>query len=348
MVSIARDCQGRECLIRTDSDELEKFSFLKIVQRVDPLPADFEQLTSFKKNVYYLVTHDGIKIGFVLSMVINEMQRLVDNNLFNETFQLVEEKRWLQFKSQDFDTRTKQVDRIANTLHDHPDCTLKDLKGWRNEKYAIWIQKTPYVLVERAMSGPFGIITHGCHLNGYTQDPKTGDYKFWIPRRAATKPTWPLMLDNIIAGGLGYPYGPYETVIKESLEEANLEKEIIEKHIKSVGAVNYLYFNSDPLTDTFTTEKAYITGEVEYVYDLKLPYDIIPRPNDGEVDSFNLLSLEEVIDALKNGEFKPNCALIMIDFLMRKGYITPENEPNYVTMLNIMHRNLPFPTLSSL
>lgn len=347
MVSVARNSQGRECLVRTASDE--KFSFLSIVERVDPLPANFEQeLPQFRENVLYLVTHNNIKIGFVMTWVMREMRVCVGSELFDKTFKVDLNKRWLQFKSDNFHVRTEQIDQIANIMRNEPDCKLEALKGWRNEKYAVWIQDKPYVLVERALSGPLGIITHGCHVNGYTQDPITGDYKFWIPRRAATKPNWPSMLDNIIAGGLGYPYGPYETVIKESLEEANLPEETIDKHIKSVGAVHYLFFDSDPTLETFTTENGYITGEVEYIYDLKLPHDIIPRPNDGEVDSFQLMSLQQVIEVLKNGEFKPNCALVMIDFLIRKGYITPEIEPNYVTIQNTMHRKLPFPTLSSL
>jgi hypothetical protein len=46
-------------------------------------------------------------------------------------------------------------------------------------------------------------------------------------------------------------------------------------------------------------------------YDLRFPDDThIPKPNDSEVDSFNLYSTKEVLQLILAGEFKPNCALV--------------------------------------
>jgi len=53
-----------------------------------------------------------------------------------------------------------------------------------------------------------------------------------------------------------------------------------------------------------------------------------------------LLSIPEVLNALHNGEFKPNCGLIIVDFLMRHGIITPETEPNYIEISWRTHRRL--------
>ncbi|CAL9729181.1 hypothetical protein MOUN0_G00650 [Monosporozyma unispora] len=347
MVKVDIRSNGKQVLVRTPEDDKNNFSFLEIIDRVDKFPQDFSQIKSFQDNVYYLTTHDDIKVGFVFQFVIDQLKALVPSNLLDATFTLNEISHQLIFKSSDFETRNKQIDEIGLILHESSECKLEALKAWRNEKYAIWIKQTPYVLIERALSGPFGIITHGSHINGYVTDPVTQEVKFWIPRRSATKPTWPLMLDNIIAGGLGYPYGPYETAIKESLEEANLEKEIIEKYIESAGVVTYFHYAGDASKDNFDSEGSYIVGEAEFIYDLHLPHDIIPRPNDGEVDSFNLMTLEQTIHALQNKEFKPNCGLVMIDFLIRNGYINAENEPNFITISNKMHRHLPFPTIAS-
>lgn len=338
---------GKQVLVRTPKDKRNNFSFLEIVDRVDKFPQDFSQITSFQDKVYYLTTHDGTKVGFVCQFVIDELKAIVPLDLLNETFILNEADHQLIFRSTDFATRNSQIDEIGLILHNSSECRLDALKAWRNEKYAIWIQQTPYVLIERALSGPFGIITHGSHINGYVTDPVSQEIKFWIPRRSATKPTWPLLLDNTIAGGLGYPYGPYETAIKESLEEANLEKDVIERYIESAGVVTYFHYEGDASQDKFDSEGSYIVGEAEFIYDLHLPHDIIPRPNDGEVDSFNLMTLEQTIYALQNKEFKPNCGLVMVDFLIRHGYITAENEPNFIAISNKLHRHLPFPTIAS-
>ncbi|CAI4034540.1 hypothetical protein SMKI_10G3330 [Saccharomyces mikatae IFO 1815] len=334
---------GSEVLVRTQEDDLEGFSFLKIMDRIDPLPENFENYENFKEGVYYMCTHDGIRIGFVLKFVINEMKTICLET-FEETFQLDEFNHELRFKSKDFEHRNNLIDQLADKMY--LESSLTGVKGWRNEKYAIWVNREPYVLIERAMAGVLGIITYGIHINGYVLDPKSKKIQFWVPRRSATKQTWPLMLDNIIAGGVGYPYGIYETVLKESMEEANLEKHIIEDNIKAAGAISYLYFTGDISVTKFDKESDFIVGEVQYVYDLQLNKDIVPKPNDGEVENFNLFSLQETINALKNKEFKPNCALVTVSFLVRHGYITPENEPNYLELITRMHRRLPFPTLN--
>lgn len=341
MVDVVRESNGKQKLIRTEEDECSSFSFLDIIDRVDKLSNDYSSIPEFQENVFYLTTHGGIKIGFVCRFILDEMIACT-SSVVEESFRIDYDKHEIKFISNDFETRNKQIDTIATILREKSQ--IEDLKGWRNEKYCVWCHKQPYLLVERSMSGPLGIITYGIHINGYVFDSETNEIKFWIPRRSASKPTWPLLLDNIVAGGIGYPYGIYETAIKESLEEANLEVDIIESNIQSAGAVSYLFYQGNAKSDMFNNQQSYIVGEVEYIYDLKLNKEIIPVPNDGEVDSFQLLSLQEVITALQKKEFKPNCAVIMVDFLIRYGFITTENEPNYLEITNKIHRTLPFPT----
>lgn len=343
MVKVVETPLEGERLVRTDEDEVNGFSWVQIVDRVDNLPLDYGSNEKFRENVYHLVTHTQIKVGFVLEFVVEEL-KAVCGSLFEDAFEADTALKELRFKNPSFDGRNAQLDKIAKEMYLHSQ--LEGIKGWRDEKYVVCDYDGPYVLLERAMAGLMGIITYGAHINGYVVDENTKSIKFWIPRRAATKPTWPLMLDNIIAGGLGYPCTIYETVLKESKEEANLDQEVIESNIKAAGVVSYLYFPVDIKDVTFKREADFIVGEAEYIYDLKLSVDIIPTPNDGEVDSFNLLTLEQTVKALVDGEFKPNCALIMVDFLVRHGYITPENEPKFLQLVTRMHRMLPFPTLN--
>lgn len=43
---------------------------------------------------------------------------------------------------------------------------------------------------------------------------------------------------------------------------------------------------------------------------------------DGEVEKFMLLSVPEVSRILRTSKlYKPNCALVLIDFLIRHGYV---------------------------
>lgn len=53
-----------------------------------------------------------------------------------------------------------------------------------------------------------------CYLAAYvrTEDEQ---YKIWVPKRAATKATWPGYLDNSVAGGITTGDSPLETLIRE-------------------------------------------------------------------------------------------------------------------------------------
>ncbi len=73
-------------------------------------------------------------------------------------------------------------------------------------------------------------------------------------------------------------------------------------------------------------------------YDLKLPADFIPKPNDNEVDSFQLYPIAELLDIIANTQdFKFNCAVVVIDFAIRHGIITAEH-PDYLALQSGMHR----------
>ena len=75
--------------------------------------------------------------------------------------------------------------------------------------------------------------------------------------------------------------------------------------------------------------------DVLFCFDLEIPNDFQPRPVDGEVESFQLKSIEWVINKLAEGGvtgYKPNCNLVVIDFLIRNGIITPES-PHYLEIV---------------
>ena len=44
--------------------------------------------------------------------------------------------------------------------------------------------------------------------------------------------------------------------------------------------------------------------------------------SDGEVDGFKLIPVKQVAEVIRKTHlFKPNCALVIIDFLFRHGYV---------------------------
>ncbi|XP_051856796.1 uncharacterized protein LOC127564353 [Antechinus flavipes] len=47
-----------------------------------------------------------------------------------------------------------------------------------------------------------------------------------------------------------------------------------------------------------------------------------------------------VKEAVSSGSFKPNCALVVIDFLFRHGLLHPDQEPLYPELMAVMHQSL--------
>ncbi|KAF1945239.1 thiamine pyrophosphokinase-related protein-like protein [Clathrospora elynae] len=217
---------------------------------------------------------------------------------------------------------------------------FKVLNKWRDELYPVYgVGKELLFNVERSASPLFGVVTYGVHLTAYTR--KDGELKIWTPRRARTKQTYGGMLDNAVAGGIASGESPFESLVRECGEEASLDEELVRSRAKACGTVTYWYVRDERAGG----ETNLMQPEVQYVYDIELPEDVMPKPGDDEVEEFYLWSVEEVQDAMRKGEFKPNCALVALDFLVRHGILTSENERDYIEIVSRLHRKLEFPTL---
>jgi len=191
-------------------------------------------------------------------------------------------------------------------------------------------------MMERAACALFGVVTYGVHMTIYEEDRDDDGLprscRIWVPMRAKTKQTWPGYLDNTVAGGIPSGLGIFESLVKESMEEASIEEPLVRKHARAVGSVSYF----------FRTGAGWLQPEVEYVYDLRVPSTadaaaFMPKPLDGEVESFELLPLTEVVARIRSGLFKPNTALVLLDFMIRHGYLTPEDEPDYQEIVTRLH-----------
>jgi hypothetical protein len=78
-----------------------------------------------------------------------------------------------------------------------------------------------------------------------------------------------------------------------------------------------------------------------FCYDLELPEGFEPRCTDGEVDRFERLSVEAISELVsETDDFKLNCNLVIIDFLIRHGLIS-QDEPDYVAIVQGLRSALP-------
>ncbi|MDJ0832290.1 MAG: DUF4743 domain-containing protein [Gammaproteobacteria bacterium] len=177
--------------------------------------------------------------------------------------------------------------------------------------------------LDRGAATHFGIRTFGQHVNGYVRTRQ--GMKLWTARRSADRIRFPNMLDNLVAGGLPENLSLLDNLIKECKEEADIPADLV-KTAQPVGAVSYC-------RETATGLKP----DTLYCYDLELPESFVPQNTDGEVAEFQLLPVAQILELIRHSdEFKPNCNLVNLDFLIRHGLISPD-EPDYLELVSGLH-----------
>jgi len=218
--------------------------------------------------------------------------------------------------------------------------------GWRDELYPISdsFYNPPVFLMERAATDLLGVLSYGVHINGILpeNDKNSNLPKMWMARRSKTKSKYPGMVDHIVAGGQPAGLGLMENVIKECEEEAGIPPELFARpdvDLRPAGVVSYQEtircvigdennnkINGNQEEDDFNSFYQ-ISRVVLFNYDLVLPQDFSPKPLDGEVDNFFLWNIDQIKESMApdfEDPIKPNCYLVIIDYLMRMGFVSPE------------------------
>lgn len=194
--------------------------------------------------------------------------------------------------------------------------------------------------IERSAFSLFGIVGRGAHMTVYTRTPE--GLRFWISRRNANKSTYPSMLDQAVAGGVALGETPLSCIIREAGEEAGLAPDTVREKAMAAGTVSWVNISDERAGG----EVGLVNPGILYVFDLEVGPEAHFQPVEDDIQSFSLMGLDEVLSALRRGEFKPSCAMVMLDFLVRHGIVTSENEHDYDEIVSRLHRKLPFKTSS--
>ncbi|OQO09527.1 hypothetical protein B0A48_04929 [Cryoendolithus antarcticus] len=311
-------------------------SYLDLINECDNFPYYHTnpKLYLSHVNTYYalhVAKYPDVELGYLLPSVVEAFRGLPDWSI-NDT------DRTLTLLAGETEAERSQAIALTTQVMRETGF-FQVLKGWRNELYPVYGPTRELLFsIERAASALFGVVTYGCHMTAYTKSEDRG-LRIWVPRRAVTKQTYGGMLDNTVAGGIATGESVLESMIRESAEEASLPEEMVREKAKAVGTVTYFHVRDRRAGG----ETGLLQPECQYVYDLELGEDVVPKPSDDEVESFELKSVEEVKKDLRDGSFKPNCAVVLLDFFVRHGIITAEDE-DYVELVARLHRRLEFPT----
>lgn len=161
--------------------------------------------------------------------------------------------------------------------------------------------------IDRGALPAFGIMAEGVHLNGLVH--RADGLHLWVARRAADKALDPGKLDHLTAGGVSAGMTPWDTLMKESAEEAAIPAQLALHAIKT-GELHYTMVRPEGLR-----------RDVLHCYDVVLPEAFTPIAADGEVESFELWPIGRVFDTVRRtDDFKFNVSLVLIDLFERLGF----------------------------
>jgi hypothetical protein len=206
------------------------------------------------------------------------------------------------------------------------------LRQPRGELYAVkpeWGEPDVATL-DRSAAVALGIRCFGVHMNGYVR--RADGLHLWVSRRARDKAVAPGKLDNIVAGGQPAGLSLRDNLAKECGEEASLAPELAARAVP-VGLVRYCFADAVGLKpDTL------------FCYDLEVPDDVIPTPSDGESEGFELWPVDKVMRTLaETDDFKFNVPLVILDFALRHGVLTPETSTEYTAVAAGLRQPFPAP-----
>lgn len=199
--------------------------------------------------------------------------------------------------------------------------------GWREETYPLWPLDAPasacvhggsvkpLARIERAAARFWGSLTLGAHCNGWVADTQGRPSHLWIGRRAFDKATDPGRLDNLVGGGVPDGQTPFETLVREGWEEAGLSPQRM-RSARPGGVLALLHDLPEGLQ-----------REQLHVFELQLQPEETPRNQDGEVESFTLMTVQEALAAAASGEMTMDAALATLDFGLRHGLLGDEAAP---------------------
>lgn len=321
------------------------FTNLQLVERVDrygdSLPAripqsgpdmeaswpyfakDPEAYRRHMQDYHYLLIEGYDKpLGYVHNQFVEEIN-------WPDYWKIDPEKRLLALVSApDFETRSRLMNETLRKNHESQ--KVPALAHWSDEDFPIYSATGEHVLTMNGCGvDMLGIVNFSVHMIGWVMTAE--GVKIWVPRRAMTKMSYPGMLDNTVGGSLPVGEKPIDGIVRECEEEICLDQTYTRANIRPRGT------NSFQLTQT-DSQHTGCQHQVQYLYEMELRQDIVPKIGDGEVGELHLKTIDEVREAMKNGEFKLSCNMTYLAFLIRHGYINAENEPDLPEICSRLNR----------
>ena len=170
---------------------------------------------------------------------------------------------------------------------------------WRNEQLAVCdAQGRRIGTIERGAVRPLGLATRAVHLVA-----RASDGRMWVQLRAFNKPNNPGQWDTLMGGMVSAADTLPQALARETWEEAGLRVDAL--HGVAHGGHVQLAVPSEEAHGC-----GYMVERIDWFH-ATVPDGMVPQNQDGEVERFELLAPEALLERLAHGAFTPEATLVL-------------------------------------
>ena len=243
----------------------------------------------------------GQVVGSVAPGFFNQisLQRLMDKRYQLSEAEHSQGLAWhLQASPSDATDATDALNTLAAALRDAGLCG-----PWRDEQLAVTNPAGEVIgTVERGAVRVLGVATRAVHLVGLAPDGR-----MWVQKRSLTKPNNPGLWDTLMGGMVSAADSLPQALARETWEEAGLRVEAL-ADVAHGGQVLFSRPSREGGGAGFMVER------IDW-FRAQVPQGMEPDNQDGEVERFDLLPLEEVRERVAQGAFTLEAGLVIAGFL---------------------------------
>ena len=193
-----------------------------------------------------------------------------------------------------FGDATPALNALAQALRAQGRCG-----PWRNEQLAVCdAQGRRIGTIERGAVRPLGLATQAVHLVA-----RAPDGRMWVQLRAFNKPNNPGQWDTLMGGMVSAADTLPQALARETWEEAGLRVDAL--HGVAHGGHVQLAVPSEEAHGC-----GYMVERIDWFH-ATVPDGMVPQNPDGEVERFELLAPEALLERLAHGAFTPEATLVL-------------------------------------
>ncbi|KAI1746575.1 NUDIX hydrolase domain-like protein [Xylaria castorea] len=239
-----------------------------------------------------------------------------------------EKRRITLHCADDFEARTLAVEEAMRI--GHRENASPSLRVWQNERFPVYSVDRQHLLdIDGSGVDVIGARSFAVYLTAWTNTSE--GRKYWVQRRGLNKTLLPGMLDCAVSGRLRPNERPFDGMIREAAEEANLPESLLRERMRPCDVLAAAYPRSNQGAPAYM-------HHTQYVYEIELDESCNLSCDTDEVGEFRLMSLDEVRTGIDEETFIPIARLVYLAHFIRHGIVTAENDERLEETCARIHR----------